>query len=305
MRELVVHLISNGVCMNQFLLQQGSSRELHSFPQILEFSLRKNQSILLNSFQPTASACLRLYYIIEGKFEWDIAGKPYTLYPDDLAFILPGQSIGSVKGYLDIGTLCWLHLDGYPLAGNGTGFSRAEINTIRKILDMCNQPVISKFREAGLLFQELKYELFNQQLGFSTRIRQLTDELFILIARQLTVQHNAQRDFPQAFLKLENTLRQALSHQWTVEEMAALVGLGSTAFTEKVKSYTGFSPLNYLITIRISEAIKLLKRQDVNVTEIALETGFYSSQHFATTFKKLTGYTPSQFRKNINLQNPS
>jgi transcriptional regulator GlxA family with amidase domain len=100
-------------------------------------------------------------------------------------------------------------------------------------------------------------------------------------------------------MKLEKTLRENLEHQWTVAEMAALVGLGTTAFTEKVKSYTGFSPLNYLINIRISEAIKLLKRTDVNLTDIALDTGFYSSQHFSTTFKKLTGYTPSQFRKNI------
>jgi AraC-like DNA-binding protein len=35
----------------------------------------------------------------------------------------------------------------------------------------------------------------------------------------------------------------------------------------------------------------------VHVTDIALDVGFYSSQHFATTFKKLTGYTPSDFRK--------
>jgi AraC-like DNA-binding protein len=76
-----------------------------------------------------------------------------------------------------------------------------------------------------------------------------------------------------------------------------MVGLGTTAFTEKVKSYTGFTPLHYLINIRISEAIKLLKRPMVNVTDIALETGFYSSQHFSTTFKKLTGHTPGEFRK--------
>ena len=100
-------------------------------------------------------------------------------------------------------------------------------------------------------------------------------------------------------MKLEQTLRENLSHQWTVEEMAALVGLGTTAFSEKVKNYTGFSPLNYLINIRISEAIKLLKQQEVNVTDIALDIGFYSSQHFATTFKKLTGYTPREFRKKL------
>jgi AraC-like DNA-binding protein len=98
-------------------------------------------------------------------------------------------------------------------------------------------------------------------------------------------------------LKLEQALRRNLAYQWTVEEMATLFGLGTTAFTEKVKNYTGFSPLNYLINIRISEAIKLLKQPNGNFTNIALETGFYSSQHFSTTFKKLTGYTPGQFRK--------
>lgn len=42
------------------------------------------------------------------------------------------------------------------------------------------------------------------------------------------------------------------------------------------------------INIRISEAIKLLKRPDMQVTSVALDVGFYSSQHLATTFKKLT-----------------
>ena len=69
--------------------------------------------------------------------------------------------------------------------------------------------------------------------------------------------------------------------------MAAMVGMGTTLFNEKVKNYSGFSPINYLINIRISEAIKLLKNQDVSMTDIALELGFYSSQHFSTTFKKL------------------
>ncbi len=288
--------------MNQFLLHQDSSGELQLFPHILEFSFKRNNSIQLNSFNTFSSNCLRFYYVLNGKFDWQIQDINHTLYPHDLAIILPGQFIGSEKGYLDIGSLCWLYLEPDINSGNWSAIAQAEINLIRKILSLNTIPVITDFREAATVFHDLKNELFDQQLGFTTRVNQLLDELLIRIARLLTKQNNSQRDFPQTFLKLENTLRQNLSHQWTVEEMAALVGLGSTAFSEKVKSFTGFSPLNYLINIRISEAIKLLKRQDVNMTDIALETGFYSSQHFSTTFKKLTGYTPRQFRINNTSQ---
>jgi AraC-like DNA-binding protein len=291
--------------MNQFLLQQGSAKELQPFSYITEFALRRNNSIKLNSFTPSVCDCIRFCYVVEGKFEWVIDEQHHILYPSDLAVVMPGQSFGAEKGYLDIGTLYWLHLETVQadnkmksLLGSWSAVSPAELITIKKILLLNTCPVISRLREAGHVFHQMQHELFSQEIGYSARVNHLLDELFIMITRQLTRQNNSHRDFPQTFLKLEETLRKNLSHQWTVEEMAALVGLGTTAFNEKVKNFTGFSPLNYLINIRISEAIRLLKRADVNVTDIALETGFYSSQHFSTTFKKLTGYTPSQYRKN-------
>lgn len=297
--------------MNQFLLQQGGSREIQLFPHISEFALKRNHSIRLNSFNASSSDSIRFYYILDGKFEWLINQQHHILYPTDLAIVMPGQTLSAEKGYLDIGTLYWLHIEidktdtmTKALLDKWSGISPGEIITIRKILLLNNTPVISKLKEAATIFQTIQNELFTQEIGYSARVNQSIDELFILITRQLTRQNNSHRDFPQTFLKLEKTLRQNLSHQWTVEEMAALVGLGTTAFNEKVKNFTGFSPLNYLINIRISEAIKLLKKEEVNVTNIALETGFYSSQHFSTTFKKLTGYTPSQFRKNNISQKP-
>lgn len=289
--------------MNQFILKKGCE-ELFLFPHIIEFALRKTTNIQFNSLKATAIDSLRLYYINDGKFEWIINGQHCILYPGDLAISLPGQLLGGEKDFLDIGTITCLQVNveqlditGKMVTGEWSGLSETESRTIGKILVLNNYPVLSKIKEAGLLLFQMQQELFSQEIGYVTRTNQLIDELFILIARQLTHQNNSRRDFPQTFMKLEKTLRENLSHQWTVEEMAALVGLGTTAFSEKVKSYTGFSPLNYLINIRISEAIKLLKQKDVNVTDIALDIGFYSSQHFATTFKKLTGYTPREFRK--------
>jgi AraC-like DNA-binding protein len=266
--------------------------------------LKKNSTIQFNTLKKETSEFLRFYYVLEGRFDWIIEEEHHILYPGDLAIILPGRSFGGEKDLLDIGTVWWMHLelqqmeqDDKMAMGKWSRLTDGECRTIGRILLLNNSPVLSKLKEAGTVFQNIHSELVNQEIGYSTRINQLIDELFILIARQLTRQNTLRRDFPQTFLKLEQTLREDLSHQWTVEEMAALFGLGITAFSEKVKSYTGFSPLNYLINIRISEAIKLLKRLDVPVTDIALDVGFYSSQHFATTFKKLTGYTPSEFRK--------
>jgi len=289
--------------MNQFIFQQGQAKELHAFPHILEFALKKINNTQLNSLNPTSAECVRMYFVLDGKFEWIIDGNKFNLYPGDLAIILPGQIFGGENGILNIGTLTWLNLKvnntapGRILPGSWSNLSESESITISKILLFNSAPILIKLRERTTLFQNIKNELTSQEIGYATRVNQLIDELFITIARQVTRQNNSQRDFPQTFLKLEQALRQNLAHQWTVEEMAALTGLGATAFNEKVKNYTGFSPLNYLINIRISEAIKLLNRPEENVTGIALTTGFYSSQHFSTTFKKLTGYTPSEFRK--------
>jgi len=291
--------------MSQFLLRHENSCELQKFVHINEFALKKNNSISLNSFNDPCSEYLRFYYIVDGKFDWVINKDNYTLYPTDLAMILPGQDLFAEKGYLDIGSLYWLNLriniqnaGSKNTLGKWSNISTSEFVSIKKILFYNNTPVLSRLPDAGSIFSRIRSELFSQEIGYVTRVNQLIDELLILTTRKLTQQINSQRDFPQTFLKLEESLRKDLSHPWTVEEMAALVGLGTTAFSDKVKSFTGFSPMSYLINIRISEAIRLLKKPRAQVTSIALDTGFYSSQHFATTFKKLTGYTPSEFRRN-------
>ena len=290
--------------MNQFVLTQGSSEELRLFPHIIELGIVKNSSIRLNAFPKRSSEGIKIFAVLEGKFEWCINEDQYTLFPNDVTLILPRQEFGSVYGVLEIGCFSWIHLntqftkDEGILMGAWSTLSESENSAISKILLANSSPILSKFIEGVKILKSIQQELFSQDLGYHAQVNHLIDELFILITRQLTKQSNPGRDFPKTFMNLEQALRQNLSHQWTVEEMAALVGLGTTLFNEKVKSYSGFSPINYLINIRIAEAIKLLKRPNISLTDIALDTGFYSSQHFSTTFKKLTGYTPSEFRKN-------
>lgn len=290
--------------MNQFILCHKNADELRLFPQIIETGNIKNTAIRLNGFPAVTTGGIKIYFIQEGKFEWNINQRPFILFPGDVALILPGMELSSENNVLEIGSFFWIHIKevrkGKAETQNKSwsSLSDEEYHSINRVLQTDHPPVLHKFSEAGQILKNIQSELFNQDIGYQSRINHLLDEIFIQLARQFNKISNPGRDFPKTFMILEEELRRNLSHQWTVEEMATMVGLGSTLFNEKVKSFSGFSPLNYLINIRISEAVKLLKRPDISITDIALDTGFYSSQHFSTTFKKLTGYSPSQFRKN-------
>lgn len=292
--------------MNQVILQQGKAEQLRYFPYISELVKLKIQNIQLNSFTIATRNELRVGLITEGKFDWNIAGQDYTLFPGDTALTCPWQEFGSTKGILDFGVLTWIGIRPEVFDGQGrlrlgewSGIPESEQGVMGKILTMNKNPILTRFNSAPVILQNLEHEILQQEMGYRTRVNHLLDELFITLVRHLSKAENFRRDFPQIFHKLEQTLRENLAHPWTVEEMAGLVGLGTTAFTEKVKVFTGFSPLHYLINLRIAEAIKLLRHSKHSLTRIALETGFYSSQHFSSTFKKLTGYTPRAYRKQL------
>ncbi|MER0440708.1 AraC family transcriptional regulator [Emticicia sp. W12TSBA100-4] len=291
--------------MSQFSFHKGKSTELLAFPHLIEFFLKKTQQVLPSSLPLRENHGLRIIYVLEGKLDWVIDNQQITAFPNDAVLVFPKQKFGGAKEMWDVGVVISISIsprffseEGELILGDWSGISEIEQKLIGKLFSLNKKPVLQNFKPLGEILQKIKNEITINELGFKTRINHLLDELLISIARQMSKQDNQRRDFSQTFQKLDHVLRENLAHPWTVEEMAVIVGLGTTAFTEKVKSYSGFSPLNYLINLRISEAIRLLKSSTNSLTDIALDTGFYSSQHFSTTFKKLTGYTPGHYRKN-------
>jgi AraC family 4-hydroxyphenylacetate 3-monooxygenase operon regulatory protein len=84
----------------------------------------------------------------------------------------------------------------------------------------------------------------------------------------------------------------------TTEEMASACGLKPTRFVELVRSQTNLTPLRFLNNCRLEFAAKLLLEQDdASITDVALTSGFSSSQYFATTFNLRYGCSPREFRR--------
>lgn len=97
--------------------------------------------------------------------------------------------------------------------------------------------------------------------------------------------------------KLTNELALQMDNPPAVEEMAARVGVGISYFYRLFQEYTHMTPRAYLERLRIKEACRYLTETEAPVTEIAVNLGFATSQHFATVFRRLTGRTPSEWRE--------
>ena len=83
-----------------------------------------------------------------------------------------------------------------------------------------------------------------------------------------------------------------------VDDLSKNAGMSRSPFFKKLKNLTGKTPNDFIRDIRLNQAAKLLLKSDLNITEIAYQTGFTSPKYFRECFKKQFGESPSQYIEN-------
>ena len=79
--------------------------------------------------------------------------------------------------------------------------------------------------------------------------------------------------------------------------LAMAAGLSRMHFAAQFRAATGSRPHDYLLRRRIERAMSLMAGLSIPLAELALAVGFQSQSHFSTVFKRITGQTPAQWRK--------
>ena len=87
------------------------------------------------------------------------------------------------------------------------------------------------------------------------------------------------------------------THQLSLREAATLCNMSATDFRRKFQATTGLSFHQFLILLRLAEAMELLLRPDLTITHVALASGFGSLSALEYTFKRLVHSSPGQCRQ--------
>lgn len=130
--------------------------------------------------------------------------------------------------------------------------------------------------------------------------------LFIQIMRATLSGRNPHGTCPQSplVLLIDPSLRNAAEamhfephRPWTIEALAALVGMSRTTFALKFQALTGTSPLAYLTQLRMLRATTLLETTTLTLEAVAQRVGYGSEAAFSSAFKRELGVAPGAWRK--------
>jgi AraC-like DNA-binding protein len=84
--------------------------------------------------------------------------------------------------------------------------------------------------------------------------------------------------------------------EFTVEELCLSLGISRSVFFNKVKSFTGLAPIDFVRDIKMKRAAQLLASGEYMVKEVAFMVGFSDIKYFAKYFKFKYGVTPHEYK---------
>jgi AraC-like DNA-binding protein len=83
---------------------------------------------------------------------------------------------------------------------------------------------------------------------------------------------------------------------FTVEELAAEVSMSVSQLNRKLRALVGQPAARLVRSIRLQRAADLLQHGSWNISQIAVQVGFRDSSHFARSFKKQFGRSPTDYK---------
>ena len=87
------------------------------------------------------------------------------------------------------------------------------------------------------------------------------------------------------------------AEDFDLARLAARAGLSKFHFQRLFKNAVGVSPSRYHINLRMNEARRLLRETKMSVIDVALEVGYANPGHFSQFFRRETGLSPSDYRR--------
>lgn len=225
--------------------------------------------------------------VVNGADRFYCSGNTYQAAANELVFINPGEvHTGSAVG-------------GKTLVYYSMSPSIEQLQQIASILEKPLQNDLSFANQSSN-----RSRLANKMRSLFHAIEEdaqslLSEELFLDFMNDLLDNGKGYDQTPkrcdERVQELINIMRESFTEPLSLQQMSEVTRISPFHLIRLFKASTGLSPYEYLLTLRVEHARKLLTKGR-SVQDAALESGFYDTSHLNRMFKKVSGSSPKIFR---------
>lgn len=232
---------------------------------------------------PRPHYCMGL--ILEGRGEFKFSDKTVVVNKGDIIFVPIGSTYASHWSSTDKAVYISVHFsfETHDL------FSRNKKIEIQKI-------TLPNFPDLKSKFEKM-YAAYNGNKALKLVALGTFYEIISMVYSQLIYTKTTLMD--KRIEKAVEYIEEHFTQPFSIEQLAKLSNMSVSHFHECFRAQVGCSSITYKHNMCVRKAQILLTKSDLSIEEISETLGFNSSIYFREVFKKITGKSPSEYRKDF------
>lgn len=246
----------------------------------------------LETCRPEGRNDYQLIYISSGSgyFYFDNMPKETVIEAGNIILYRPNDYQKYEYYSKDHAEVYWIHFTGNEIE---SVFSSYGLDVRKKVFACGTDALYRTNFEMIINEMEMKKDYFDDVAAF------LFKQILISVGRY---QKKTSPENPYPNNEIEEIMSYFRAHYQeniNVEKYIESQGYSISSFFRKFKEYTEMTPLQYILHIRLSCAMKLLETSTYQVGEISKIVGYDNQLYFSRLFHKHIGMSPNNYRKNI------
>jgi AraC-like DNA-binding protein len=234
----------------------------------------------------------QISYVVKGRSRVLIGKRRYGAGEGDLMLIPPGHLHGSKER---------------------DGDERFELLQIKFSLPHCPFWPLPMYMHVGRptilssLFHSIISEFHMRRPQRELIMRLDLARLILFLVRQRRMESEGARSGLRPYpVRVESSVKKVIRHitanysrNLPLRELAGIAGYSVGRFGHLFQSYTGTSPVQYVINYRLSKALEMMTHSDRKLADIASEAGFSSAYYFSRLFHKRYQQSPRRYARRV------
>ena len=251
----------------------------------------------LPTWRPRGTLDYQLIYVASGKTHFYFHGEERIVNAEQMVLFQPRQEQHYEYFASDKPEVYWIHFTGSDVK-----------NILRHYNIPLDEPVFYSGNSStyAYLFKEIIHELQTCRVGYQELLEMYLKQILLLIERSREERKPTVSSFIQDEMELARRyFFEHYNEDINIEEYAKSRGMSFSWFSRNFKQLTAKSPMQYVVSVRINNAVSLLGTTSYNINEVSNIVGYDNPLYFSRIFKKVKGVSPSEYKKSLRDQTES